>query len=1236
MEWQIPSGDLSIAANQHIKEKEYWFNKLAGELTKIIFPYDYCQQSAAAYNLEQYTFSFPEEVYKNVMRITKGSDYTLHIALVSGLALLLHKYTSSQDLVLGTPVYQPEVDGKLINTILPLRIQVKPEMTFKELLLHVRETIIEATENRDYPVDLIIEQLNIHDQSIGFPLFDITILLHNIHNQRFIQHLKTNMNFAWTRTENGIKGVVEFNSDLYQRSTIERIVRYLIHLFTLTLAQPDTKLNELNLLSEEEMRELVLAFNDTSVDYPKDQTIHELFEAQVRRTPDHPAVKISNQELTYQQLNEKANQLARLLRKLGVQNDQIVGIMLENSLETLIGIWGILKAGGAYLPIDPINPAARKEFIILESGIRILLTQKDVLAANESLLSQLNLQNVLLLDDQDLYAGDSSNLHVINKPDDLCYVIYTSGTSGNPKGVMIEHAGVVNYIVWAAKNYATGERCNFPLYTSIAFDLTVTSIFTPLITGNTVIIYESENKELLIDQIVEDPQVDVIKLTPSHLKLITHKDLSTSRIQCFIVGGEDLSTELARKVHEGSAGRIKVYNEYGPTETVVGCMIHCFDLLKDTRPSVPIGTPADNTQIYILNHDLQPQPVGVIGELCISGHGVARGYLNREELTSEKFIENPFIPGERMYRTGDLARFLSNGEIEFVGRKDQQVKIGGYRIELSEIASKLLQYGKRSIGSREEGKQDVIHEQAQVTRCAKCLLPANYPGMDLDDEGVCNICREYDHYESHVRRYFKDMTDFERLIKEIKAKNTGEYDCLLLYSGGKDSTYTLYRLIDMGLNVLTVTFDNGYISETAFNNIHRTTSQLGVKNIICTAEQMNKIFVKSLRTYHNVCNGCWNALNAMGAKICHEYGIKLLISGLSRGQIFDMRLSGLFQLGIFEETEIEEKLLLFRKSFHSSDNVFTKLLNIELSEAMIEEIQFVDFFRYDATPTSQIHEFLREKGWIQPKDTGFCSSNCLINDVGIYVHLREEGYHNYAAPLSWDIRLGQITRTQGIDELIFKGDPQNVESILTEIGYYHLPEIQDVVVVDREDRNGSKKLCAYIVADEEILIPDLRKYLTLELPEYMIPSYFVQIERLPLTVNGKIDPAALPSPEQTRSGEVEYVAPQNEIEDRLIQIWSEVLGIEKEKIGIYDKFFDLGGDSLNLIQVNLKVKERFHQNIPVVLMYKYTTVQLLADYLTEGNMVREQVKVEAQLQSIDDAIHTMEETMALMGGFEHD
>ncbi|HLP47310.1 MAG TPA: amino acid adenylation domain-containing protein, partial [Candidatus Kapabacteria bacterium] len=634
--------------------------------------------------------------------------------------------------------------------------------------------------------------------------------------------------------------------------------------------------------------------------------------------------------------------------------------------------------------------------------------------------------------------------------------------------------------------------------------------------------------------------------------------------------------------------------------TVVGSMIYKFDPGYDIRYSVPIGRPVANTQVYILNNHYQPVPMGVVGELYIGGSGLAQGYLYNPGLTEEKFVPNPFIPGQRIYKTGDLAVRLADGNIEYKGRIDHQVKIRGHRVETGEIEAKIVEFQKMSRAGREQ-KENIVEKinLKSLVYCKTCLIPANYPGgIKFDEHGICEICREFETYKDKALDYFKTMPDFHQVVARAQKKKKSKYDCLLLYSGGKDSSYTLHRLVDMGLKVLAFTFDNDYISAKAFENIDRTIKLLNIDHIILNSQAMKEIFVESLWSDYNVCNGCFKAVNTLGTKIAHDHQINLVISGLTRGQIFDIKLHGLFKLGIFDEETIEERLNLFRKNYHSMTHRTSRLIGVEISNETLDNTYFVDYFRYDKTTTENIFEYLKEKdkGWVRPTDTGASSSNCIINDIGIYVHLKDKGCHFYAPQLSWDCRFGTISREEGLEEMWgYQVDYPMTRRVLDEIGYYNA--FTGAVVTEVKDDRGEKVLCAYILADKELEVTELKNYLARELPDYMIPTYFTRIDRIPLTSSGKIDRKALPKPELTFKEE--YAAPRNPIEEKLVSVWSELLGIKKEKIGIDVNFFEVGGHSLRATFLAASINKEFNVKVPLVKIFEAPTIRGLAQYIME-------------------------------------
>jgi amino acid adenylation domain-containing protein len=433
------------------------------------------------------------------------------------------------------------------------------------------------------------------------------------------------------------------------------------------------------------------AFNRTATEDLLQKSAHELFEAQVERHPEAPAVSCKGRQFSYRELNERANQLAHYLRKLGVGRETLVSVCLERSLEMVVGLLAVWKAGGAYVPLDPVYPAERLEFMVQDSGARVLLTNQKC----QQLLRSCQGKALLLDSDWGVVAEEpSSNPVSLTNGSNLAYVMYTSGSTGKPKGAMILHKGLVNYLLWAADAYHVGPGGTVPVHSSISFDLTVTSLYTPLIAGAQVeLLPDGIAGEHLLAALRSVRKHTLIKITPAHLDMLTQllKPEEFARVtNVFVIGGEALLAENLsawRKL----APDTRLINEYGPTETVVGCCVYQVQPEDPISGAVPIGRPIANTQLYVLDEKLRPVPTGAIGELYIGGAGVGRGYWNRPELTQEAFLPDPFSdrPDAHLYKTGDLTRYRENGILEYLGRVDNQVKVHGYRIELGEIEAAL-------------------------------------------------------------------------------------------------------------------------------------------------------------------------------------------------------------------------------------------------------------------------------------------------------------------------------------------------------------------------------------------------------------------------------------------------------------------------------------------------------------------------------------------------------------------
>jgi amino acid adenylation domain-containing protein/non-ribosomal peptide synthase protein (TIGR01720 family) len=690
--------DYACWEHESIPSKQshhYWKAQLQGEWPLLEMPLDLPRPVVFNSAGEKIAFEFPAETHRKLQALAAAESCSMHALLFTLFNLLLSKYTGQTEIVVGIPVSgrrHPDVQGMMgmfVNN-LAIRSTIGNNDCFVQLLQSVKTNLNNALQHQDYPFEKMIEAVNDRrDVSRNF-VFDTMFIYQNMglppgFSRQFFDPGFSKYDISLEVFEEG-SYAFEYATALFTKETVNRIAMHFHQLVEAVIQNPQAKLAGIQMLSNLEFNRFIYEFNETASPCPN-KLIHELFEQQVLSSPGAIAIDHEGNTLTYAELNSQANDLANLLREKGMKPQDLAAIWLDRSPQFIISVLAVSKAGGCYLPIDTDLPEERALYLISDSQCAFLLTGNRPLKKQEQ-ATVINVQQL------QLRKHGIANLPLVNQPTDLAYVLYTSGTTGKPKGVMIEHRSLVNYITWAANSYTRQQPASFPLFTSVSFDLTVTSIFTPLITGGTIVIYEEDGKRLLIERIITANKVNIIKLTPSHLKILAEKKFSippANKVHSLVVGGEQLETRLAKSIYDKFHGHISIYNEYGPTETTVGCMIYRFDP-KDQMPSVPIGVPAQNTQIYLLDRFLQPVPAGARGEIYIGGSGVARGYLFKDELTREKFLPDPFNPGHRIYRTGDIARRNSAGIIEYVGRYDQQVKINGYRIELAEIESHLLSY----------------------------------------------------------------------------------------------------------------------------------------------------------------------------------------------------------------------------------------------------------------------------------------------------------------------------------------------------------------------------------------------------------------------------------------------------------------------------------------------------------------------------------------------------------------
>jgi amino acid adenylation domain-containing protein/FkbH-like protein len=712
----VQYADFAVWQRQYLQgevfeqQLAFWKDHLAGAPAVIELPTDRPRPPFETFRGDVANVCFSKDLAAKLNTLSHDQGTTLFMTLLAAFNVLLSRYSGQDDIVLGLPIASrnhPQTEGLIgfFSNTLPLRTRLTGDSTFTALLSSTKEASLAAYAHQDLPFEKLVEELSPERNLSHSPLVQVFFILQNapLEGLRLqglpLEHVETqtktskgDMFVSLAEKEDGLHARVEFSTDLFEAATIERLLEHFRVLLESIVVNPDRRITELSILSTQEREQIVVTWNNTHQDYPRERSLHQFIEDQVERTPDAPALVFESEQLTYRQLDARANQLAHRLRKLGVGPDVLVGICAERSLEMVVGLLGIMKAGGAYVPIDPDYPRERLAVMLEDASPPVVLTLERLL----DVLPQHGIPAFCLDRDWHTLAHEPTTApEVTTNGKNLAYAIYTSGSTGKPKGVPNVHEGIVNRLLWMQHAYPIAAKDRVLQKTPYSFDVSVWEFFWPLMTGACLVVARPgghKDPSYLVDFIVKH-NITTLHFVPSMLRIFLETEgvrRCTSLRQVFC-SGEALPLDLQERFFELLSPEL--HNLYGPTEAAVDVTYwHCAS--NSGRSSVPIGKPIWNTQIYILDKRLQPVPVGVAGELHIGGVGLARGYLKRPELTAEKFIADPFSRdmGARLYKTGDSARFLPDGNIEYLGRIDHQVKLRGFRIELGEIETALSKH----------------------------------------------------------------------------------------------------------------------------------------------------------------------------------------------------------------------------------------------------------------------------------------------------------------------------------------------------------------------------------------------------------------------------------------------------------------------------------------------------------------------------------------------------------------
>ena len=1188
-------------SSQLDRQLSYWKQQLKDAPPILELPTDYPRPPVQSFRGRNFTFALDKKLTSSLLELSRQSQVTLFMTLLSAFAILLSRYSQQEDLVIGSPIANrnrrelESLIGFFVNT-LALRFDLKDNPSFIDFLQRVRQTTLEAYTHQDLPFEQLVEELQPERTLSHTPLFQVMFALQNAPTEELelpglsLTPLKTetvrvrfDLVLSMVETETGLEGSWEYNSDLFDEATISRMAEHFQMLLQGIVANPEQSIYELPLLTQAEQQLLAKPL----VRYEVKQCLHQMFETQVEKSPNAVAVVFENEQLTYQELNIRANQLAHYLQSLGVKPEVLVAICVERSHLTIVGILGILKAGGAYLPLDPTYPQERLALMLNDSQVSLLVTQEKL---KEHLPKHEAKEIYLDTDWQDIARQRKDNPVSGVTPSGLAYVIYTSGSTGTPKGVLINHGNVMRLFAATQSWFNFDASDVWTMFHSYAFDFSVWELWGALLHGGRLVVvpYLVTRSPEAFYKLLAKERVTVVNQTPSAFRQLIWADNTETtqklNLRLVIFGGEALEIQSLKPWFDKYGDCTpQLVNMYGITETTVHVTYR--PLSKDdlNNTASAIGIPIPDLQVYILDRHLQPVPIGVPGEMYVAGAGLARGYLHRPELTAERFINNPFVETHAtslLYKTGDSAKYLSDGSIEYLGRLDNQVKIRGFRIELGEIETAIAQHP----GVRETVV--IAREDEPDKRLVAYIVP--------DEKHAAPVLR--------LIRYLEQGRLTDKSLYELP-------NGMAIAHLNKSETDFVYREIFERLSYLRhgITINDG-------DCIFDVGANIGLFTLLATQTSAN-VEVYAFEPIPPVFE-----LLQLNTEL-YGLDVKLFDVGLSERATeatftyypHVSVISGRFA-NVDEEQEVVKSFLLNRDTSESTElspDAIEQLLaerlenqqftcQLKTISEVIEEnnVEQIDLLKIDVEKSElEVLKGIKAEHWHK------------IKQIVVEVHDREG-------------RLAKITQMLEKYGYEFTIDR---ESELRETELYNIYARRKVGERDREigrqgDREtGSNNFSSidstqYNWNSRNVLIGDIRDRLKEKLPEYTIPSAFCALSTIPLTSNGKVDYRALPVPEADKIQQP-IVSPRSETEKILADIWSEVLGIDR--VSIYDNFFDLGGHSLLATQVTTRLRDRLGVELPLRYLFAKHTLVSLAHTIEEMGSTLNQLQ-SAPTQELDD------------------
>jgi len=1257
----------------------YWRQQLK-DVPVLNLPLDHPRPSVQTYRGAIELLELPQSSLEALEALSQQEGVSLFMTLLAAFQTLLYRYTGQEDIPVGSPIANrnhSQLEGLIgffVNSLV-LRSDLSGNPTFRELLARVREVALGAYAHQDLPFEKLVEELQPTRDLSQNPLFQVVFALQNAP----MEHLELpglalkpvkfdpgttrfDLEFhLWERTQglsglwqaqsDGLSGFVAYSTDLFDRATIIRMLGHFQMLLEGIVTNPETRLTDFSIMSAAERQQLLVEWNNTQAEYA-DACVHQLFEAQVERTPDALAVVFADEQLTYWALNQRANQLAHYLQQLGVGPEVLVGLCVDRSLEVVVGVLGILKAGGTYVPLDPEYPSDRLGFMLTDTQVPILLTQSWLVEKLPSQTQVICLDRWELFDSQSQDAPDSAVT-----PESLAYVIYTSGSTGKPKGVLIQHRGLCNVSQTQTQALSLGQESRILQFSSLSFDASVFEMLMAFGSGGTLYLIPQPARlpGTALLQFLRDNGITHAILPPAVLAVLPAEDLPA--LQTVISGGEACSSDI---VERWARGR-QFFNAYGPTEATIWATLA---QLTQASGKPTIGRPVANTQIYILDTDLRPVPIGVAGELYIGGDGLARGYLNRPELTAERFIPHPFgAVGARLYRTGDLARYRVDGNLEFLGRIDDQVKVRGYRIELGEVQTALSQHP----AVREAVV--IAPEDASQDKRLIAYVALQDGGQDFTLESQLEE-EQVNQWQSLYNQTYCQANDSDQTFNTIgwNSSYTGQpIPPLQMREWLSDRVQQILalkpnRVLEIGCGTGLMLFQiapycaqywGTDFSQASLDYIQRqlATQQLPQVKLLqkmatdfegVDAAAFDAVILNSVVQYFPnveyllcVLKGAVRAVAAGGFIFIGDVRSLPLLSAfhasvhLYRADSTDERLQlqQRLQQSIFEEPELAVdpqffwalraqcpeisyvQIQLPRGRHHNEMTQFryNVLLHIETETPSYADNGIWLDWTKDQLTLSKVRQHLEA---VQPETLGITG---IPNARTIAAVKTAEWLSSAEGPKTagrmrealeslvelainpqdwWDLEAPPYT----ID-ICWSASPDcyDVTFVRHELpGVISVPLAQQVDLSRPWQTYANQPLQARFARQ---LVPQLRSYLLQKLPEYMVPSAFVVLESLPLTASGKVNRRALPVPDCVQPLAEGHVAPRSPVEVTLVEIWAELLRLKQ--VSIHDNFFELGGHSLLATQMASRVRDACGVEVPLHSLFKAPTIAQLATVIEE-------------------------------------